>query len=276
MVVGVLSSRGMELFAGRIAASCTFPVLFASVIGFVFIIADLYFYGVLSDPPCRNSDCSLTNPSVKLMMQDHMGHYVHHYGAEWLEQHTRLSELPFVSPNLITFTHLCLAGVSGYLVASEQLLWRRIGVFLFQVRFFLDMLDGAVFRAQQHKHVVVNGWGTWGYVIDASADIVAGVFLCLGIYYYLHRCPPRHSDGLSKTGEKSGRALVNNEPFITEKVVNRTAINITLGLVLFQGLLRSLFWDRYQFQLYNILQTKFTKPADVVSDSQCRLPRFFF
>ena len=263
MLASVLTVRRMEPFVGRAAASCSFPVLFASFMAFAFIIADLCFYGVLSTPPCRGSNCSLSQPSVKLMMQDHMGHYVHHYGAEWFEHRTKISELPFITPNLITFTHLCLAFVSGYFVSSEQLMWRRFGVFLFQARFFLDMLDGAVFRAQQHKKMVVNGWGTWGYVIDASADVLAGLVLCSGLFVYLRRCPPR--DVASKAGEKSARAALNNEPFSAEKVVNRSAINVTLGLVLLQGLLRSMFWDRYQFQLFGLLQTKFTKPTDVVS-----------
>lgn len=251
------------------SSRCSFAVVFSSTLAVIFILADLCCYGVLSSPPCLASNCSLTKPSVKLMMQDHMGYYVHHYSAEIFEEKTRISQLPFVTPNLITFLHLCVGCVAGYMVSSEKLLWRRVGIFLFQVRCFLDVLDGAVYRAQHNAHVLVNGWGTMGYYVDAAADSISGIFLCFGLYILLHRSAPRQGDTVLRSSEKSSRSA--GEPFSMDMPVSRRSINATLALVLLQGFLRSFFWDRYQFLYYRVLQRKLTKASEVVSLLKCVL-----
>ena len=235
-------------------------VLFVVVLAASLFIADLNFYGITGDPPCLPKNCSATIPvpSVKLLMQDHMGHYVHHYGAEAFEDQFRVSLLPFITPNFVTTTHLFVACLAGYLVGNEHLKWRQVGVGLFQLRTFLDMLDGVVYRRQHNQFMYVNGWGTIGYYIDAVADVVGALFLMWGIYTTLNRHPPRRSEGLP---------LRNPPEPLTDVPVSTGTIKFSLFLVLMQGLLRSFFWDRFQYSFHTIFATVMQRPADAVSST---------
>ena len=236
------------------------PVIFCLVLGASFVVADLYFYGVLGKLPCQASNCSSTvpRPSVKLMMQDHMCHHVHHYAAEAFESYTHLSELPFITPNFITTMHIFVGAFGAYLVSSENFKIRQIAVGVCQFRIFLDMLDGVVFRRQLKHSMYVNGWGTLGYYIDAGADILASFLLVYGLFIYLVRQPPRRSEGLPLRTSPP-------EP-ITDMPVSRSTIQLTLILCLIQGCLRGLFWDRYQFAFHSIFNKVLHHKADAVSE----------
>ena len=223
-----------------------------------FIVADLYYYGVLGELPCQASNCSSTipQPSVKLMMQDHMSHYIHHYGAEEFEEATSLADLPFITPNFITTVHIFVGALGGYLVSSEHYKIRQIAVGVFQFRIFLDMMDGVVYRRQLHQSTYVNGWGTLGYYIDAGADVLASVILVYGLFVYLARHPPRRNEGLP---------LRHPPEPITDVPVSRSTIQLTLVICLIQGCMRGMLWDRYQFAFHSVFSKVLHHKADAVS-----------
>ena len=91
------------------------------------------------------------NPlSLKLLMLDHTNHYVYYPLASFLDLDVlKISEqLTFITPDMISFSHVMVGAVAGKFLSSELLNQRRIGVLLFEVRSFLDSLDGLVARSR--------------------------------------------------------------------------------------------------------------------------------
>ncbi|CAL1532445.1 unnamed protein product [Lymnaea stagnalis] len=128
-----------------------------------------------------------THLSVKSLMNDHTSQYIISPSAEYLDTFTQFStRFSFITPNVISFTHLFLGFVSGKFVASDNLYDRRVGVVIFQIRTWLDAFDGVVFRAQSGTHLQFQSVrATTGYYVDTTCDALGGVFLCFGILFYL-------------------------------------------------------------------------------------------
>ena len=110
--------------------------------------------------------------SVKLLMVDHLNHYV--YGLAnlkaifddetsflcryyplcyWLDTKVlHISDkLLFITPDMISISHVVVASVGARLVVSDSLTQRRVGAFLFEVRSMLDSYDGMVARARRNE-----------------------------------------------------------------------------------------------------------------------------
>ncbi|XP_005109364.1 ceramide phosphoethanolamine synthase isoform X2 [Aplysia californica] len=128
-----------------------------------------------------------THLSVKSLMNDHTSQYIISPSAEYFDYFTHFSTVfSFITPNIISFTHLFLGFLSGKFVASENLHDRRIGVVIFQVRTWLDAFDGVVYRSQSNTHLQFQSVrNTAGYYIDTTCDAIGGVFLSFGILFYL-------------------------------------------------------------------------------------------
>ena len=94
----------------------------------------------------------------------------------------------FITPNMISFTHLFTGFVSGKFIASENLQDRRIGVILFQFRTWLDAFDGVVFRSQSNTRLQFRSVrNTMGYYVDTWCDAIGGAFLSFGVMFYLFK-----------------------------------------------------------------------------------------
>lgn len=128
-----------------------------------------------------------THLSIKALMNDHTSQYVISPSAEYFDMATKFSTtFTFITPNVISFTHLFLGLLSGKFVASENLYDRRIGVVIFQVRTWLDAFDGVVYRSQSGTHLQFQSVrATTGYYVDTTCDLLGGVFLCFGIMFHL-------------------------------------------------------------------------------------------
>lgn len=77
------------------------------------------------------------NPiSLKLLMLDHLNHYIYYPIGSWLDVDIlHISQkLTFITPDMISLSHVMVAGVAAKFVSSEILLQRRIGVLLFELR----------------------------------------------------------------------------------------------------------------------------------------------
>lgn len=84
-------------------------------------------------------------------MNDHTSQYIVSPAAEYFDAFTHFSTMfYFITPNMISFFHLALAFVASRFVANESLYYRRIGVLMYEVRTFLDTMDGVVFRSHTH------------------------------------------------------------------------------------------------------------------------------
>lgn len=128
-----------------------------------------------------------THLSVKALMNDHTSQYIISPSAEYFDTITQFStRFSFITPNIISFTHLFLGFLSGKFVASENLHDRRVGVVIFHIRTWLDAFDGVVFRSQSGTHLQFQSVrATLGYYVDTTCDALGGVFLCFGILFYL-------------------------------------------------------------------------------------------
>ncbi|CAG5124072.1 unnamed protein product, partial [Candidula unifasciata] len=130
-----------------------------------------------------------THLSIKEVMCDPTSQYIISPTAEYFDVITNFSSVfSFISPNMISISHLLVALVAGKFVASENLYDRRIGALLFEIRIWLDAFDGVVFRAQNQKQLQFKSIRTsLGYYMDITCDAFGGVFLCFGILFYLFK-----------------------------------------------------------------------------------------
>jgi len=164
--------------------------------------------------------------SVKLIMVDHMTHYVHDIVARFIEDTLHLStNLPFVTPNVVSFTGLALAFIGCSLIAfSNDPAHMRLGAVLFELRNLADSLDGVVYRSQTRQkrlilahneavaaastadsledlapnilastpksEVYQSNYGSTGYNVDMICDGLGGLLFILAIAFkYLRHLP---------------------------------------------------------------------------------------
>lgn len=118
-------------------------------------------------------------------MLDHTNHYIFAPLAVIFDDLTGISQHESITPNAISFFHVFVALVSGRLVASDSVSLRRFGVVLFQVRTFLDDLDGHVARVKRHIRGERSEIGTTGYYVDGICDAIGCVALMIGVFVFL-------------------------------------------------------------------------------------------
>jgi len=255
-----------------------FYAIFAFVTYFTW--CDLCFFRELSTEQNLNfkTNRSVTSTnSIKLRMQDHFGQYIDLPFTKWLNSVFRISEIFWVTPNVITAMHFALACICGRLSASPHLSIRRIAVVLYFLRTMLDALDGVVYRAQNKRTSYVSGWGTYGYFIDATADTFGALFILLGTLYRFLKCPPlKKPDALvklkAKDEEEMNEKLLyddssseeNNEYHGLQRH-SKTAIYIT-GFF-FAGFIfcRSALWDHFNRVYHDLLAVP---RKDILAQSQ--------
>lgn len=137
-------------------------------------------------------------------MVDHITHYVHDVVARFIEDKLHLSStLPFITPNMVSFTGLALAFVGCSLIAfSSNPAHVRLGALLFELRNLADSLDGVVYRSQRRRafqleqqqqqlasaspapktEVYQSNYGSTGYNVDMICDGLGGLFFVIAIY----------------------------------------------------------------------------------------------
>ncbi|XP_077283698.1 ceramide phosphoethanolamine synthase [Arctopsyche grandis] len=147
-------------------------------------------YQYMTWVPCSINP--LCYPTVKALMLDHTNQYIFAPLVAILDIGIGISKnMPYITPNMISYSHVVLAIIAGKLVSIDSLAYRRLGVVLFQLRTFLDDLDGHVARSRKHIHGERSEVGTPGYFIDGICDLLGCIFLIVGIFYYLKNNPPR-------------------------------------------------------------------------------------
>lgn len=139
--------------------------------------------------------------SVKLIMIDHMTHYVHDILARFIEDTLHFTSIfPWVTANLVSFTGLFLALIGSRLIISDKIIYCKIGAALFEMRNLLDSLDGVVYRSKVRQHeyhqndikktnsngpqigVYQSNYGSSGYNVDYFCDGFGGLFFVLAIF----------------------------------------------------------------------------------------------
>lgn len=159
------------------------------------------------------------NPlSVKLIMVDHMTHYVHDVVARFIEDNLHLSSMfSFITPNFVSFFGLLLAFIGCSLIAfSNDPAHARLGAVLFELRNLADSLDGVVYRSQTRQKRIMqqlqqqqddvfaatlspttpkpeiyqSNYGSSGYNVDMICDGLGGLFFVLAIFIKYSRYQP--------------------------------------------------------------------------------------
>ncbi len=149
--------------------------------------------------------------SVKLIMVDHVTHYVHDILARFLADTLHFTRyFPWITANLVSFTGLFLALIGCRLTLSDKLFYRQIGALLFEARNLADSLDGVVFRSRKRDEILLqknlanqnapttnpqlgvyqSQYGTFGYNVDVICDGLAGTFFVIAICVRFIRHPP--------------------------------------------------------------------------------------
>jgi phosphatidylglycerophosphate synthase len=127
----------------------------------------------------------LCDVTVKALMLDHTNHYIFAPLATLFDDLVMISRSDFITPNMISFFHVFVACLAGKAIASDSLGYRRLGVVLFQIRTFLDDLDGHVARVKRHIRGERSEIGTTGYYVDGLCDGLGCIALMIGIFVFL-------------------------------------------------------------------------------------------
>ena len=196
-------------------------------------------------------------PTIKLRMQDYFGHYLFLPFCDWFEHVFKISEIPGVTPNVITFMHFICAIIAGKLISNNSLTWRRAGTVIFELRSCLDILDGVVFRAQSHSVKFLSNHGTLGWYLDSGADTVGSLVAGVGVVVFYFRQPPlKGNSNKSKIklhDEESDMKLLSDCGSADEGEISikkrerfsRRSIALTVFLYSLQVFIRSGLWDHF-------------------------------
>ncbi len=125
---------------------------------------------------------------------------------------------------------------------------------IFELRSFLDCLDGVVFRAHTQTQRYKSYYGDLGYYVDALSDILAGICLVIGclLYFSKHRVltwQVNQSLSTRVNDEETDMMIFNLEDEDTgstnhEIIETKRGIFIALTLFALRYSLAGMFWDR--------------------------------
>lgn len=273
MSPGLKISRkeSVEKFRGVMAAvleyRATVAVSLLLLMYFLWMDVALYYQiqtlqpsGPVTSKPTTKSH-SLFSPfsglSVKMMMMDQVNNYIHTPLAHIFNQVTSFSDVfYFITPNMVSFTGVLFALAAAKCVSSENLSMHYVAVLLFQVRTWLDALDGIVARARLGVVQHVSLRYTSGYVVDGVADAIGfGVFV-FACYLYICKTfnkPTKHYLPLHTVDcdmEKNGSASIYVPPVTSRRVL---FVASCFGLQLF---LSAFFWDHYIDAYHTLLESR--------------------
>ncbi|XP_051156713.1 ceramide phosphoethanolamine synthase [Leptopilina boulardi] len=202
--------------------------------------------------------------TVKGLMLDHPNYYLLGPLAAIVNQAFGISDCKWISPNLISGFHVLVAIAAGKCASSDSLSQRRLAVLLFEIRTWLDDLDGHVARKRKHIDGEHSDVGSVGYFVDGICDALGCIALMIGIFCYFQKNPPGR--GYEK--------LNNVIPFVESRDVDpetiykrRRSRNVIGTVILFVGylLVSSVGWNRYISLYQDLLETD-TSSSSITKD----------
>lgn len=218
----------------------------------------------------------LCDVTVKALMLDHTNHYLFAPMATIFDNVVGFSRSHWITPNMISFFHVFVAILAGKLVASDSLGYRRIGVVLFQVRTFLDDLDGHVARTKKHIRGERSEIGTTGYYVDGICDGLGCIALIVGLFVHLKNNPPRRGytqlqSIIPMADSKSNESGVIYKVKVTTKKVARKVLCFSGQL-----LLSSTAWNRYIALYQDMLERNDVTPTQYLRQNFIFKSNHFF
>lgn len=220
----------------------------------------------------------LCHVTVKAILLDPTNHYLFAPLATIFDNIVGFSRSTFITANMISFFHVFVAILSGRFVASDNLAYRRFGVVLFQIRTFLDDLDGHVARQKKHIRGERSEIGTTGYYIDGLCDGLGCVALMIGVFIHLKNNPPRRGYTqlqailpVSNDSKNSSETGVTYKVKVTTKKVARKILCFSTQL-----LVSSTGWNRYIALYQNMLERNDVTATQYVRQNYIMKSELFF
>ncbi|KAG8223590.1 hypothetical protein J437_LFUL004110 [Ladona fulva] len=176
----------------------------------------------------------------------------------------------FITPNMISVSHVIISLFAIRFFGSSRLSLRQVGFLLYQVRLFLDALDGTVARARAHHSLSYLDMNSSGFILDGVCDAIGAAAFYFGAFIFL--CS-NSAPSLVRLKNRDGQVLL---PLInTFKGCNErgsgldSSLNITNTNVLhlrqviiviicsgLQMLLGSIFWNQTLGDYHSLLETE--------------------
>lgn len=193
-----------------------------------------------------NPLCDIT---VKAVLLDHTNLYIFGPLVKIVDSVLKISRINWITPNSISFFHVFVAFFSAKCISNNNLAYRRIGVLLFEIRTWLDDLDGHVARVRKNIKGERSEVGTSGYYIDGICDAIGCIALLIGIFVFLKNNSPRKGYvQLPITNNTKDTNEIYTSKVTIRKIAKITAI---LGVLL---LTSSIAWNRYIAMYQDLLE----------------------
>ena len=245
---------------------------FVAILLLYFLFMDIMLYSRVHNYSIKPNDdkppyegrvpCSfdpLCVVTVKGLMLDHPNYYLLSPLAAIVNQAFGISDCEWISPNLISGFHVLVAIAAGKCASSDSLSERRLAVLLFEVRTWLDDLDGHVARKRKHIDGEHSDVGSIGYFVDGICDALGSIALMIGIFCYFQKNPPGR--GYEKL--HNVLPLVDGREIDPEAVYRRRRRrSVIRTMILFAGylLVTSIGWNRYISLYQDLLETEAVSP----------------
>jgi len=210
----------------------------------------------LSSSPYYSSISCDINPictvTVKAMMLDYPNHFILTPLAALVDYLLGISRFwTWLTPNAISISHVFVAAIGARYIIQNSLSQRRIGVVLFQIRTWMDDLDGYVARARLNVKGERSDFGSIGYFMDGICDGLGCVALIIAVFFFLKRNVNRHPD-YERLPNRASSSLTHN---IVPAVPFWKSPLYTMLMVALHFSLTSFGWNRYIFMYQDLLET---------------------
>lgn len=130
--------------------------------------------------------------SVKLMMTDPVDNYLL---APLSESFVRMVDFKnnfhFITANIVSYAGVVSAIIAGILVSYDNPTMHKLSYIMFQLRTWLDDLDGDVARSRMGIHRHVSLQKTSGYIVDGVCDAIGFIAYIIGCYVLMRKVAER-------------------------------------------------------------------------------------
>jgi phosphatidylserine synthase len=189
--------------------------------------------------------------SIKLIMSDPIDNYLLGPLADALGDMCNFRDnFRFISANMVSYAGVLSALIAAKLVTHQNSpIAHKLAFLFFQLRTWLDNLDGVVARSRMGitKHVSLQN--TSGYVVDGVCDAIGFIAFVFGIYLYL-----KHSHFLAYRHLKPEHRNDTHS--------NHRRLLLLIAMFLFQLALCSAGWNIYILKYNALLESPSSNPLE--------------
>lgn len=126
--------------------------------------------------------------SIKLMMTDPIDNYLFApLSAAFARRVDFKNHLHFITANIVSYAGVVSAIIAGVLVSTECYTMHILSFIMFQLRTWLDDLDGDVARSRMGILKHISMYKTPGYIVDGICDAIGFVAYIIGCYVHLRK-----------------------------------------------------------------------------------------